>query len=182
MRREVQSRAGKGELSNVEIAVALIGLGGVAVGAALTWWAQRVETRRVSRRHRVLRLYQEWQSPEMLVARVTANSTIAGQSAGFSSAADLRKRLVAASPEWNAVLVIVHFLQACNALSSVKATDKALFDSLFALYVDYWKRRCLELLHPIDEEAKASRDSSWGEVVAEVSRIALVTPAPVAKQ
>jgi hypothetical protein len=158
-----------------ELVAAMIGFGGALAGARVTARSQSEENNRVDLRSRTLRLYEQWQSVELLKARIIANAALRDNvKPGENDESDmllpwdqLREKLGPMSPGWQAVLEVVHFFAALEALQAQKAVETTTFDALFTGYIDFWRQYRFEPLLRLTPDAAAEwKKGEWQDVVS----------------
>jgi hypothetical protein len=133
---------------NAQVIAGFSGVLGALSGASFSVGVTYLVQRRSARRDRVLRLYEEWQSEDMLSARVPAYTILRGNASMErpDNVFELRDRLGHDSEDWTRIVTVIHFLHALGALFYVKAIDIKLFERLFIIYTRDWTGNCVDPL------------------------------------
>jgi len=152
----------------------LAGVIGALVGGLVTYFGQRVESGRVSRKLTAQSLVQTWHSSEMVRARVQGYETLVKnvESNNVQSFDRLAVSLINDDrvDEWIEASKVIHFLGLVAVMFSANEVDRHMIKKCMAVDILFWYSK---LLLPISEVSIGVDDPSEISWFNEVERLAI---------
>ncbi|CAG1010409.1 hypothetical protein ANRL4_04186 [Anaerolineae bacterium] len=144
----------------------VLGIAGAFAGA---WLANRYERRgqrEQEKRDSTIKLYEEFQSPDTLQARIVARSVFTENLKKDCPLTINEMRENLDPVQWHAVSVVITFFERLGVLLKNDYLDQKLTKSLFAYDFSWWYGSYIERFVKEDDKIEAA----WGQYIEYASR------------